>query len=128
MLPLWILLFAIVAGLIQWATWRRIFGQRKSRPWSILTLSLATVGLALGIWLGATEYPVGTTLRMIGIPIPFAFFHWEGGAWYDFVNSPLLMCDAYAVNAVCWSAAAISPVTVSLIWHHAKGNASKTRL
>ncbi len=123
MLSLWILLFAIVAGLVQWATWWRIFGRRKPRIWTIITLSLATIGLGLGIWLGAAEYPLGAKFRMIGIPIPFAFFHWEGGAWYDFVNSSLLMWTAYVVNTFCWSAAAVSPVTVVLICQHAKGNA-----
>jgi hypothetical protein len=60
----------------------------RARAWLRLAGAIG-VGAALGVWLSLfVEYKWGSTMRVIGFPIPVCFFHLEDGSWVDFPLPP----------------------------------------
>jgi hypothetical protein len=70
-------------------------------------------GASLGVWSGFFfEYQATPRLRVVGAPVPAAFFHWEGPPgqeqWIDFITpAPLLFASS---NVVILSLLAACPV------------------
>jgi hypothetical protein len=74
----------------------RMLRQRGAgtRWWAALS-SAWLAGAALGVWSGFFEYQPSPRLRVVGAPVPAAFFHWEGPPgeeqWVGFITqAPVL--------------------------------------
>lgn len=66
--------------------------QAGSGWWTLLTFGWAA-GAAVGVMGGFFfEYQPRPELRVVGAPVPVAFFHWEGPPgeerWIDFITQP----------------------------------------
>jgi hypothetical protein len=95
------LFILLLVGLLAWANLAvvQMFTRRQAKARWWIGLAVAG-GAGLGIWSGFfLEYQILPTLRVIGFPVPAAFFHLEGPPgqeqWIDFVTpDPLLVAGS----------------------------------
>jgi hypothetical protein len=118
----WLLLPALLSLLtLANAAVVRMFRRRQAGVGWWVTLSVAWLaGAAAGVWGGFFfEYRPSPRLRVLGAPVPAAFFHWEGPPgeeqWVGFITpAPLLSAASNVallallagcpVGVVCWLA------------------------
>jgi len=132
------LLIPVVVAFLAWANFAtvRMFQARAAGPgwWAMVSLLWAG-GVALGIWGGFFfEYQPSSRLRVIGAPVPGAFFHLEGPPgeeqWVDFITpEPLLFAGS---NVLLMPLLLASPIgLVFRLWagsaRHAEGRGSARR-
>jgi len=81
----------------------------QARAWLRLA-GAASLGVALAIWLSLfVEYKWGSTIRVIGFPVPVCFFHLEDGNWVDFIPPAAMQYLGWAANFLSGLAAPIIP-------------------
>jgi hypothetical protein len=82
---------------------------RQARAWPRLA-GAAIIGLALGVWLALfVQYKWGSTVRVIGFPVPVCFFHLEDGQWVDYITPPAMQWAGWAANILTGVAAPFIP-------------------
>jgi len=95
---------------------RRIRRERAGAQWWIAFVTLAVVGIAVGIWLAFHfEYHVGSRFRVGSFPLPVVFFHLEYGQWVDFPVPEFQAWAAAFTNVITITALATLPVWL-LLW------------
>lgn len=62
---------------------RRLRGSRIPAQWIWVCIAAMVAGVC-GVAANWVEFPVSSQMRIIGVPTPMVFFHWEGGQWVDF--------------------------------------------
>jgi hypothetical protein len=81
----------------------------QARAWPRLA-GTAGLGVALGIWLALfVEYKWGSSIRVIGFPVPVCFFHLEDGEWVDFIPPAPMQYLGCAANFLSGLAAPLLP-------------------
>jgi hypothetical protein len=89
----------------------RIVGlvRRMPRIWTSVLVALWLVGAALGMWFATRfEYRPTRGLRVVGAPVPVAYYHLEGPPgnqrWVDFISPVqpwLVAADAILFSLLC---------------------------
>lgn len=98
-----ILLVVALLAYVNVVTVRSLRRRRAGPSWWAVLVSAWASGAALGVWGGFFfEYQPLPDLRVVGAPIPAAFFHWEGPPgeeqWVDFITpAPLLFASSNVV-------------------------------
>jgi hypothetical protein len=108
----------VLLALANLATVRSLRRLQAATGWWVCLSIAWLVGASVGVWSGFYfEYQPSPRLRVIGAPVPAAFFHWEGPdgeeQWIDFITpAPLLFATS---NVPILAMFAACPVGV-LFW------------
>ena len=87
--------------------------------WWVALSAAWLAGAALGVWSGFFfEYRASPRLRVIGAPVPAAFFHWEGPPgeeqWVDYITPVPLLSVASNVAILALLAGCLAGVVLWL--------------
>jgi heme A synthase len=108
------LLAIILLALSIWAfvaLFRRLQRQRRGTSWWFVLLLLTACGIGIGIWCAFyCEYPVGSSFRFGGFPIPAVVFHLEDGNWVDFPLQRIWMWAVLVANIITITTLATLPL------------------
>lgn len=92
-------------------TLRRVLVSPQKRKWLIVFSVVLIVGAVAGCWLGFVfEYRVSSTLRVVGCPLPLAFFKWEHDHWTDFITPAPLLNGV--INVIVITLLALAPLNI----------------
>jgi hypothetical protein len=102
-------LVLVASGWMIISTTRKLAGARNKKLWAI-GITLTVLGIVMGCILSVQEYQAGTTMRVVGIPMPLGFFHFENGQWLDFPLPAYVLWPAYFANVIFWMAICLLPL------------------
>ena len=107
-----ILIVLAIASMCAWAiiSMTRLLIRAKQRKLWLAASLLAGVGLALGWFLANLEYHAGSNMRIVGIPMPLVFFHFEDGQWVDFPLPSYVMWPGFITNITTGIAVCLLPL------------------
>jgi hypothetical protein len=119
----WIIVLALLlaSGWILFVAFRRLAARRAGIGWWLALCILLGVGAGIGYRLGFDfEYSVSPNLRIVGVPIPVGFFHFEDGHWIDFPPPKEFAYFAALTNFLIMTALAVLPLLLASLLHHRK--------